>query len=92
MKILLSNNQKTLGFVMPTEETVTEIGLFDSSLVEAQLAALDSFRVLSDGDEHNKIVRIAYLTNKAGAKCLAMRPEKADGEAWVVLAPRVEVD
>lgn len=87
MKLLLTNPQKTLGFVLPDGEEVTEIGLFDSTLIEAAIAALESFRALTP-ENHSDVVKLGVL-KKGDLKCLAMRPADAAGEAWIMLAPRI---
>lgn len=88
MKILLSNPDKTLGLVLPESNPIQDIGLFDPALIEAQIAALGAFNVFT-ANTGTRVVHLAII-NKGNAKCLAMRPDGADGEAWVVLAPRVE--
>jgi hypothetical protein len=92
MKILLSNPENTLGFILPTEEQIVEIGIFDSELIYAQLAALESFNALTPDKVGVSTVTLAAIVDKKGNKVFAMRPLNAKGEAWVMLAPRIEVD
>lgn len=92
MKILLSNPDNTLGFVLPTDEKITEIGIFDPELVHAQLAALQSFNALTPDIIGPATIRIATFEHKNGNKTFAIRPSNAKGEAWIMLAPRIEVE
>jgi hypothetical protein len=92
MKILLSNPDNTLGFVLPTDETITDIGIFDPELIHAQLAALESFNALTPDRTGTSTIRIATIEDKKGNKTFAIRPTDAKGEAWIMLAPRIEVD
>ena len=90
MKILISNPDKTLGLVIPDPNTIQEIGLFDPELIEAQIAALGAFNAFTK-NVGTPTIKLA-LVSKGNVKCLAMRPTSAEGDAWVVLAPRIKAD
>jgi hypothetical protein len=96
MRKLLVSPDNSYGLVEPGEkDTVVEIGLFD---VE-RISKIGDFcqHIESLGAEFDYTsVRIGYFevgdNNENKLKFLAMQPKNLKGSAWVVLAPRTEVD
>lgn len=87
MKILMSNLPKTYGLIVPDEEKITVVGLFNIGLLLRSVQYCSTlFALEDDGNGQNTSIRVAVM-EKNGNKSLVIQPRNFTGDAWIAVAP-----
>ena len=95
MKQIITNAEKSLGLVLPSDKDNVEImGKFSRELLYAQLEALEAFEAFNTDNIVAQLttVELATMKNPQGETLFLIRPDSTGGDGWIALCPRVESD